>query len=153
MAAFTYLWTNRCRTNMLDAEGEPLDCMAGNMFTKRGVQTGDEVYVVGIWKGNVYLICRITVRQVWSREDWDAEHQTPRLWEGEEVAECVDGTLMRMHRTLLASTLQQLRFLDGKGREKGLAMTDGELDDAQCLRSVRRLSPRYAELLDEVLGE
>lgn len=153
MAAFTYLWTNKCRTNMLGEDGNPLNLAAGKVFTKRGVRTGDSVYVVGIWKAKVYLIGRMTVKQVWERGDWDREHDTPTLWAGEQVVEGAEGTPMRMHRTLPASVLQQLRFLDTKGREKGLAMTDGELDDAQCLRSVRRLSPRSAEVLDGVLVE
>ncbi|MFO0798325.1 MAG: hypothetical protein U0804_12680 [Gemmataceae bacterium] len=151
MAAFTYLWTNECRINMLDDEGEPLDIMAGSVFIKRGVRPGDFVYVVTVWKAKVYLIGRTTVKQVWGRDKWDARHDTPYLWEGEEVVEGVEGTPMRMHFTLKPSVLRQLRFLDSKGRERPLAMTGNELDNAQCLRSVRRLSPASADLLDGLL--
>jgi hypothetical protein len=153
VAAYTYLWTNKCRINMLDDEGEPLDFMAGSVFTKRGVGPGDFVYVVTVWKGKVYLIGRTTVKQVWERADWDARHETPTLWAGEEVVEGVEGTPMRMQYTLSPSVLRQLRFLDSKGREKALAMTGNELDNAQCLRSVRRLSPGSADLLDGLLDE
>lgn len=112
---------------------------------------GDSVYVIGTWQGKVYLIGRMTVHKVWDRDEWDAKHDTPNLWDGREVIEGEDGTPMRLDYPIPADVLEQLRFQDAKGRETGLAMTDGTLDDPQCIRNVRQLTPESAELLDRLL--
>jgi hypothetical protein len=95
VAEFTYLWTNRCRLNDIEAgyEGEPADIAAGNVFTKRGIRGGDTVYIVCVNKGNVYLIGRMKVRRIWQREAWEAGpgRDHPGLWEGDEVIEGEEG--------------------------------------------------------------
>lgn len=156
MAEFTYLWTNRCRLNMIEAgcEGEPTDIAAGNVFTKRGIRKGDAVYIVTVNGGNVYLVGRMKVKRIWDREDWEAGpgRDNPNLWDGDEVIEGEDGTPLRFESTIPATVLKALRFTDGGGREKGLAMEGSKLADPQSIRSVRRLTYESARELDKLLS-
>jgi hypothetical protein len=150
VAAFTYLWTNDCRVARLDREGEPLTCIAGSLFTARGVGPGDTVYVIAVHDRQVFLIGRLVVERVWDRPAWDAHPDRPPLWEGAEVIEG-DGTPMRLTRTVPAHVLRQLGLVDARGREKPLTVTAGMVDSPQSLRNIRRLSAGSAELLDGVL--
>jgi hypothetical protein len=153
MAEFTYLWTNRCRLNMLngDCEGKSATIAAGNVFSKRGVRPGDLVYFVTVHQAKVHLIGRVRVQRIWQRAEWDAQHNTPNLWEGQEVIEGEDGTPMRFEFTMPPGVLERLRFTDGKERTKALAVVNGELAEPQSLRSVRRLTPAAARDLDALL--
>ncbi|MCE9564044.1 MAG: hypothetical protein K8U57_18530 [Planctomycetes bacterium] len=152
MPAFTYQWTNQCRLNMLEDEGNPLSISAGNNFSRRNVEPGDFVYVIGTWQGPVYLIGRMRVRRIWQRGEWEAHHAATNLWAGDEIIEGVEGTPMRMEFPIPPSVLRLLRFVGPKGEENELAMTpEGTLDDPQCIRSVRRLTTASAELLDGLL--
>lgn len=153
MPAFTYLWTNRCRLNMLEEgyEGEPLDLSAGNAFTPRGVRKGHSIYVIAYNAGRTYLIGRMRVAKVTPRDRWIRENDFPDLWDGDEVIDGVDGTPMRFSRTLPLAVLRALRFVDGRGNEKGLPIDGTGYFDPQALRSVRRITDGTAALLDEQL--
>jgi hypothetical protein len=152
MAAFTYLWKNECRMNMMGRqEGRPTWIAAGNVFTQRGVREGDAVYILVVHEGDVYLIGRMVVVRVWAREDWDAEHDTPNLWEGNEVIEGRDETPMDFHRTIPPDVLRRLLFGDGLKLAKGLNIKRGKLAEPQSLRSVRQLDRDSATALDRLL--
>ena len=154
MAEFTYQWTNECRMNTIanGEEGEEIDLCAGNNFKKRRVKEGDTVYVIATWQGPVFLIGRMRVKKLLARKDWLKKNPGYSLWDGDEVIVGEKGTPMRTEFAIPPDVLRKLRFLDPKGQEKRLKMAvDGTLDNAQSIRSVRRLSPKSAELLDGLL--
>lgn len=152
MTAFTYQWTNRCRLAMLAEEGRPLGLAAGDAFVARGVAAGDRVYVVAVNAGKLHLIGRMRVARVCSRSEWEAANSAADLWPGEEVLVGTAGTPMRFHRTLPTAVLRQLRFQDRKGKVKPLNVDEHGWFDPQAVRSVRRLTPAAAGLLDAQLG-
>src|SRR5213078_2324028 len=57
--SFTHYWAGE--TLGYNEEGKLLDHTAGSDFTKRGVKIGDNIYVVNILRGELYLIGRFTV--------------------------------------------------------------------------------------------
>ena len=151
MAWLTYQWTNDCRERMkrLGYSGKPLAKAAGTQFQRRGTESGDVIYVIGYQNARAYLVGRMTVSIVRDREAEDGE-----MWDGCDIIEGIDGTPMRFSRTIPSKILEQLRFTDRKGKKvKGLAITDGELDEPQAIRSLRRITEASATLLDGCLIE
>jgi hypothetical protein len=134
-------------------EGDETDTAAGNVFANRGMKAGDVVYIVAVNSEKVYLIGRMKLKRIWRREEWDDDPERYRsdLWDGNEVIEGEDGTPLRFELTVPPNVLRELRFLDGKGREKGLDMSGDKLANPQSLRSVRRLTPLSARRLDRLL--
>lgn len=152
MSYFTYLWTNECRANMLQmgCTGQPLNVAAGSVFTKRGVRRGDKVYVLSVHDGDVFLIGRMRIVSVLAREQYDATHDNPNLWPGDEVILGEDGTPMRFDFKIPGDVLKGLKF-DSQGTPKGLIVEDGKLIEAQSLRSVRQLWWESVADLDSLL--
>ncbi len=148
MAAFTYQWTNRCRLNMLGYEGRPLSLSAGKAFTSRGVGAGDTIYLVVVNAGKLHMVGRMRVAEVSPRREWDRRHPGSDLWPGGEVVVGTDGTPMRFQRTLSTDVLRQIRFQTRQGVVKLLRVDEHGWFDPQSVRSVRRLTPATAELLD-----
>lgn len=138
MAHFTYLWTNECRLDCINAgwEGKPLDISAGSAFTKRNVKKGDTMYVVCVDKGLVYLVGRMKVARILARNVYDSEFDTPNLWPGDEVVIGENGTPCRFHFTIPPDALKMLRF---EGKAEHLLVEGGKLVEPQSLRSVREL--------------
>lgn len=151
MAHFTYLWTNECRMNCISAgwEGKPLGISAGSAFSKRNVRKGDTIYVLCVEKGLVYLVGRMKVARILSREAYDAEFRNPDLWPGDEVVIGENGTPCRFHFTIPPETLKKLRFESKKAEP--LLIEDGKLVEPQSLRSVRELHWESVAELNKLL--
>lgn len=154
---FTYLWTNECCQNMIDAglEGNALDRAASSKFLERGCGAGDYLYILNYFNGQTYLIGRMKVKKVWQRKVWDKTHDDPYLWPGSEVAEGEEGTPMLFDRIFLPCVLDELVFTDWYGKVfNRLKLTrDGNLASAMSIRSVRRITQPSARLLDRLLAE
>ena len=152
MSHFTYLWTNECRLNSIAAgwEGKPLDISAGSAFTKRNVKKGDTMYVLCVDKGLVYLVGRMKVARILSREVYDAEFANPNLWAGDEVVIGENGTPCRFNFTIPPEKLKDLRFESKKAEP--LLLKDGKLVEAQSLRSVRELYWESVAELNKLLS-
>jgi len=154
---FTFLWTNECCQNMIDAglEGAPLDRAAGNKFLERGCGPHDYLYILNHLDGETYLIGRMRVKKVWQRKEYDKIHDDPYLWEGSEVAEGECGTPMRFNRAFRPRVLGRLVFTDWYGKSfKRLKLTrDGLLESAMSIRSVRRITRESGMLLNLFLQE
>lgn len=154
---FTFLWTNECCRNMIDAglEGQPLDRAAGSKFLERGCGPKDYLYILNYLDGQTYLIGRMRIKKIWQRKDWDKAHDDPDLWPGDEVAEGENGTAMRFDRVFRPWVLGDLVFTDWYGKEfSRLKLTrEGQLASAMSIRSVRRIIPASGQLLNRLLTE
>ena len=106
MASFTFLWTNECRENMMDCEGDPLSCSVGNAFRDRYVAVGDLLYVLAYHGGETFLIGRMQVGNIYTRAAWLRLNPNPDLWEGNEVIGGISGTPMRFHRVISLDVLR-----------------------------------------------
>lgn len=144
---FTYCWKHSEMRRYPD--GAAVRFAYGSQFRRRGIQPGDQVYVVSIHKGDVHLLSKILVGQVTSSVD------DFRLAIGEEpepaaeylIAEAyTPARLVKLGRELT----QALRFVRGQ-QQVGLVFGKGGDLDRQSLRSVRRLARESATLLDKLL--
>ena len=148
---YTHYW------NTSTCEFQPagvLDHTAGNDFGRTGVQPGDFVYVTNILRGRLRFIGRMQVQRIVSYDEacrlLDCD-----LWEADEHCIAVPETATRMsfERYAPLETARRLRFVRADGTIIGLTFRAGDpqLLEQQTLRSVRRLTPESAELLDELI--
>jgi hypothetical protein len=144
---FTYCWQHSEMLRYRD--GEPIGLAYGSQFARRGVCPGDEVYIVSVHAGRVYLLGKMLIRAVTHSAD------DCRRWAGVDpqpaaeylIAEaCTPARLVRLPAELAGS----LRFVRGK-TTVGLTFRGEALVDRQSLRSVRRLSADSAAVLDGLL--
>lgn len=133
-----------------EPDGQPLGHAAGSKFSHRGIQVGDFVYVVAVHQGKLYLLGKMQVgkvvtkdeaRQILGMEPYDApEHII--------ASAC---TLAHLSEVSL-EVAKELRFASGS-RKEGLTFREGDLLDRQTLRGIRELDAESASQLDELLGE
>jgi hypothetical protein len=144
---FTYCWQHR--EMLRHREGAPVGFAYGSQFARRGVCPDDEVYIVSVHRGRVYLLGKMLVRLVSHSAD---EFRRYAGWEPEPAAEYLLAEASTPARlvALPVELIRSLRF--GRGKQLvGLAFRGEELVDRQSLRSVRRLSAASARALDELL--
>jgi hypothetical protein len=144
---FTYCWQHAEMKQY--PTGQLIGFAYGSQFARRGVQPGDQVYIVSVHLGRVHLLGKMLVQMVTnSANDY-------RRLVGEEpapaaeyliAAECTPAQLIEVP----LEVCKRLLFLRGK-RQVGLTFRDEDRVDRQSLRSVRRLSPESARALDELL--
>ena len=114
---------------------------------------GDKVYPVTVYDGNLYLIGRINVAEIISREEALARLGDD-VWDGDTVIVALTegATPMWLRREIPLSVTERLRFLSGADT---LALTfdrPGHLDQ-QTLRGVRQLTNASAAALDEIIKQ
>jgi hypothetical protein len=152
---FTYYWTNqRWQVRRAQAQGQPLRHIASTRFVRRGVAAGDQVHVVTIWHGELFLLGKLVVGAL-----VDAEAAAPwlglppeQLWAEADHILAAAATPMDFDRAVPAPITSKLRFV-AAGSAKGLAFrAPGELD-GQTLRSLRELTPESAARLDRLLPD
>jgi len=130
----------------------PLDHSACNQFVSRGVSHGDTLYVASSLHGKMVLVARFVVDDIVSQRTAERRLRH-KLWTAAEHAMAIPGTgaRPRIDRFVDDSIVASLRFIMADGSEKPpLIHADGRLDQ-QTLRSLRRLSPASAKLLDSIL--
>ena len=135
-------------------KGELLDHTSGNQFRgKWDVRPGDFVYIVTVSKGLLYLISRIEVDQVCSREEAEKRLGRTDLYDAEYHLIAKPGTElpMQFNRKVSLAMTRQLRFLTPKGIIKPLVFSPSAGLDKQTLRGVRRLTPASAFKLDGLI--
>jgi hypothetical protein len=145
---FTYGW--QYAEARKEAEGEPLDHTGGSRFSSRGIKPGDFVYVVAVRRGQLYLVGKMEVgkivskdeaRRILGAEPYDApEHLIAR-----------NSTPVRLTEVPVA-VAKELRFISSS-RTEGLAFREEEVLDPQAVRVIRELDAESAKRLDEFVGE
>lgn len=133
-----------------EREGEPLCHAAGSRFSSRGIEAGDFVYVVAVHGGKLYVLGKMQVgkivskdeaRRILGMEPYDASEHL--------IADaCTQARLTEVPVTIA----KELRFVNSS-RKEGLAFRAADVLDPQTVRVVRELDAESASRLDELLGE
>lgn len=145
---FTYGW--QYAEARKEPDGEPLCHAAGSRFVSRGIESGDFVYVVAVHRGKLYVLGKMQVgkivtkdeaRQILGAEPYDApEHVI--------ASACTRARLTEVPATIS----KELRFVSGS-RKEGLAFREEDVLDPQTVRVLRELDAESASRVDELVGE
>src|SRR5262245_17646879 len=127
---FTYGW--RHREMRRHGAGEPIGIAYGSQFARRGVRPNDEIYIVSVHRGRVYLLGKMQAGVVGYCADtflqWVGTDPPPAL-EHVIAYACTPAGPIR----LPDEVVERLRFRRGK-EFVGLSLRDGELTERQSLR-------------------
>lgn len=184
--SFTTLWTNdRCKAfKQYNLEGTTINTLFGGphtsepSFRRAGVSAGDFIYPVRVFKGVLYVITRMLVKEIITLEDYiqrfpdvfaDSERsQWPSVTfenylmlnpEKRYLAPtCTDEVVLGDGSTPLTldlavppELLQRLRFRSQK-RERGLKhIRDGRLKSVITLQGIYRMTEQSAVEIDRLL--
>jgi hypothetical protein len=136
----------------VNSEGLPVRSSGSNSFHKRGVSSGDTIYIVSLGAGQLYLGGRMTVKRIVSRSEAVRLWNTDTLYDAEEWAVDTEqsGTLLDLHRRLAPGLTKRLRFQSKTGSKEPCFVSETELDN-QATRGVRELTPESAALLNQII--
>lgn len=145
---FTYSW--QYAEARKESEAGLLGHAAGSRFSSRGIEAGDLVYIVAVHRGQLYLLGKMQVgkivskdeaRRILGTEPYDApEHLIASACTSAELTE------------VPVAVAKELRFIGGS-RKEGLAFREEDILDPQTMRVIRELDPESASRLDDLLGE
>jgi hypothetical protein len=145
---FTYSW--QYAEARKESEGGPLGHAAGSRFSSRGIQPGDFIYIVAVHRGELYLLGKMQVGKIVSKDEahrilgaepYDApEHLI--------ASSCTPTQLSKVP----VSLAKEIRFI-GSSRKEALAFREGEVLEPQTMRVIRELDPESASRFDDLLGE
>lgn len=146
---FTYSW-QYAEARKESERGGPLAHAAGSRFSSRGIDAGDFVYIVAVHRGQLYLLGKMQVgkivskdeaRRIFGTEPYDApEHLI--------ASACTSAQLTEVP----VAVAKELRFV-GDSRKEALAFREEDILDPQTMRAIRELDPDSASRLDDLLGE
>jgi HNH endonuclease len=141
--SFTQYWKN---TTLDWHESDELEHTASNQFTKRGVRAGDHIFIVTVADGKMHLGGVLVVDKLLTKR------AAQKIY-GKEVWDATDHVLDRQPRPFykdLVVPMRTVRALRFEGNKALAFKTPGQLD-TQTLRGVRELTPKSAELLQDIL--
>ncbi|MET0115982.1 MAG: uracil-DNA glycosylase family protein [Sedimenticola sp.] len=145
---WTYLWKNDMwerKTQDIQFGNRALRYAAGDQFHKRGVKSGDNVFIVTVKKGVAYLGGVIQVKSITDRE---AAANTlgvssAELWGASEfiLPDSGNEDIFRPNLALPDSLIENLQLMHGKeGMRPPKRDAQGRID-RQTLRGIRELAP------------
>jgi hypothetical protein len=116
------------------------------------VRVGDNIYVVTVRSGRLYLIARFTVGRITKSDAEARRYLDYEPWSAPDHlhAEAGTGTVCNFDREVPLDTVRQLRFETKAGIREPVFKDNTRLD-TQTLRGVRRLTANSARLLEELL--
>jgi len=154
---FTHYWTNTTWDEMsaiLEQYSDGKLFRAGsNLFNPQKIKKGDQVYIVTIKQGLLYLGGRIIVDHILPHnkavnfQDWGYP-----LWEANYhiIMNKMSAGYFKHLNKISNEVTQDLRFRSTGGLRK-LKYEDKGILDRQTLRGVRQLTKKSAERLDQFL--
>lgn len=150
MTSWTHYWTRECVASMRQqgCEGTRLNVSTGNLFTKRGVKPGDNVYILSATQKTLYLIGRITVTDVIPYRTYVLKYRQMNLWRNDEVI-MGRGTPCYLDRPIPEYVQTMLRFQNQRGASPFLRGCHRM--DAQGFRGLHVLHPNSAEFLNNFM--
>jgi hypothetical protein len=152
---FTHYWKNSTwfRSQEWHAEDDLLTYVAGNMFTKRGLMVGDNLYVVTVLSGQLYVCGKMMVGKICNLQDAAKTlgRQAEDLWQASEYVIAAEATTMRFDLAVPLTVAAGLRCVNKKRSVPLDFVLPGQLDQ-QTLRGVRELEPSSALELDSLLS-
>ncbi len=149
---FTHYWSNQTwnQQKKYSDENNLLNHTAGNLFNERGIATGDEIYIVTVIKGRLYLCGKLIVSKICDRDEAAANLHLEDLWEAREHIIASAATATDFQLEVPVEVTQKLRFKSGK-ELKPLLFSPADYLNRQTLRGVRELDSESASELDEFL--
>jgi hypothetical protein len=154
---FTHYWTNKNWIyqieNFVKNSGITLRHTASNMFRNRGISKGDSVYIITVKRGQLFLLCKLTVAYICGFEKAARLLKDNDLWEAEDhiVSESPAPMRREFDVPLPLAITEQLRF-EGSEESKAAHFVEPGILDQQTLRGVRELDYASAQLLDMILS-
>lgn len=152
--SFTHYWSNATwHQYAASASASELpDHAASNLFRVRGIQPGDQLYIVTLRHGALYLLTKLRIAAVCDVEEAaDLLATAPDLlWEAEDHVVADASTPANFDRPVPLAVAQALRFVSG-GEPKPLKFQAEDRIDQQTLRGVRELTAESAARLDVLL--
>jgi hypothetical protein len=144
---FTHYWTNDTwdEEYAKHGEGRVLTGIVGNQFSQR-IQPGDSLYVMRVYEGDLYLLCRLTVDHVRLGESDD-----PR-WRDRLDVKQTGTTPMRFNHVLTRERAFSLRFIPESGSDRLPPTASGGVEH-MALRMMRELTEPSAADLDKWIDE
>ena len=121
MQFFTHYWANATVQNQrrltAGTIGYDLEHIAGNLFTRRGVMSGDVVYVISYHGDKLFVIGRLTVDRIVDEAGARAYFGTSDLWQASEHVLGRSGKLSQMHfdRTVDKQAMRDVEFIRPDG--------------------------------------
>lgn len=146
--SWTHYWTRECVAAMQAEEGRRLNLSTGNLFTKRGVKKGDEVFILSATQETLYLIGRITVTVVMPYLTYVQKFQSKSLWRNDEVI-VGSGTPCCLKRPIPEYVQDKLSFENQRGVSPFIRGSTRM--DAQGFRGLHVLTPESANLLNSFM--
>jgi hypothetical protein len=144
---FTHYWTNDTwdEEAAKHEDGDTLTGIVGNQFSQR-IQPGDSLYVMRVYEGDLYLLCRLRVKQVGLGESDD-----PR-WRDRLDVNPSGTTPMRFNHVLTREKAFSLRFIPESGSDRLPSTASGGVEH-MALRMMRELTEPSAVALDQWIAE
>jgi hypothetical protein len=186
--SFTAFWSNeRCTLiRKYHLEGQILDTLFGGphtsepSFKRAGVNAGDTIYPIRVYRGSVYIIASMRVREIisiemyiernpemfadfvhspWASVTFDEyiklhpEKRTLAPTCTEEGVLGYEGTAIRLNLKVPPDLLERLRFRSQR-RERGLKYVEaGRLTRAISIQGIYRLSEQSAEEIKNLVNQ
>jgi len=151
MSFFTHYWSGETFKRLAQTPGGDLDHTAGNQFN--GVMPGDTVYVISFFGGVLYVVGRMTVERVATREEAIAVLGTSDLWDAKQHVIAKQGTSSRerFDVPISQSDVWTIEFIDSNGAVVPPKRNRHGRVDPQTFRGVREITAPTASLLDSYL--
>ena len=153
---FTHYWNNETWDfNRMSTE-DTFNHTAGNMFKSRGVTIGDEIYVITVKKGILYVAVKIHVDHLVGQNEAEKMLNYPNtesdkeIWQAREHVISDRDCPVNFDRSIPSSYYSNLSFVRADGIRPPKTGPDGLLDQ-QTLRGVSEMTPRTAKLIDSLM--
>jgi hypothetical protein len=160
--SYTMLWTtDYCKyLTSVNEIGKPLRFVWGGhnqstRFSHYKIKEGDYIYPIRVYKGDLYIIARMKIKQIIKRDNYlDLHPEDEYLIRhscANEVLAGEEGHQIRLDIKVSPEILERLHFRS-QSKERGLKyITDGKLKSHIGLDGIYRLSIQSAKDFDTLL--
>ena len=149
---FTQYWSAAQCADDAPYAGHLIEYTAGKGFRKRGITAGDVIYAVTMRRGRLFLIGRLTVREVIGELEAVRLLGADNLVDGaDEYVVASSATPMHFHIEVPCDVTEQLLFV-ASPHSKPLHFAEPGVLDRQTLRTTRELEEASAKMFDQFLS-
>jgi len=161
-SAYTMLWSHDYCQYLIkvDQVGQVLRFVWGGhnqdtRFSHMRVQQGDLIYPLAVREQQVYLVARMVVEQLLTRQAfvWLYPNRAHLIQHAcaSEIMLGEEGTPIRFDRALPPTLLEQIRFCSRRGTRPIKYVENGKLLGSISLQGVYRLCPESAQAFERLL--
>ncbi len=154
---FTHYWKNSTCNHyryVLRSGGEPLNGVAGNLFSVKQIKEGDVIFVVSVFSGMLFLVGALTVEYICGKDEaanaWDCSPD--EMWDAKDYAVAKCSTEKNYDCLIPLEITKSLRFIAADRTLRPLDFVTEDQLHQQTLRGVRELTPESAHLLTNILS-